>query len=494
MEIKMDLPKDFISEIEDILGEESASFFESYEKRPRKALRLRGSRKNDTVLHKLVEGLSKVPWEERGYYYDGEASVGDPEGGIGMGAGVGDGPIGGALTDPGKDPLHRAGAYYIQEPSAMAPAALLIKLLCERNEPLRILDLCSAPGGKGTSLGEAFAGRGFVTCNEIHRGRAEILSENVERMGLSNVLVISEDPSRLSERFQGYFHGILVDAPCSGEGMFRKDSDAVSQWSRDNVLMCAKRQEEILDFAAPMLAPGGVLVYSTCTFSGEENEGSIQRLLKDNDRLEILDPVEICRMIDIPGADVRSYGIRLWPHRVAGEGHFLAAVRDKDYAGASPGQGFAVSNPAAPTYKDRLSDKSLTDLCREAAGFEAVKLPPGKLLSFGDQLYLSPPDMPDIRGLKVLRPGLHLGTLKKGRFIPSHALALWLSPGDFPAIVDLGEDTASALKYQRGETLNIEDTKLKGWALICCRGFSLGWGKVVSGVVKNHYPKGLREH
>lgn len=424
--------------------------------------------------------LTPVPWAENGFYYEAEDA-------------------------PGKHPYHEAGVYYIQEPSAMAPAGLL-----EVQPGEHVLDLCAAPGGKSTQLGAVMKGQGLLVCNEINPSRAKILSENVERMGIVNALVTNETADRLAEVFPDYFDKILVDAPCSGEGMFRKNEEAGKEWSPENVAMCAERQDEILDCAAAMLRQGGRMVYSTCTFAVEEDEGSIARFLMRHPEFHV---IKVENQIPegtilMPGK-AESIGetkdtlsqelqtqlqntIRLWPHRLKGEGHY-AAVLKKD-GDTTPGYHALSLNGL----EKGISSKEYADYL----SFEKENLKihlTGKFYKFGDQLYLMPEEMPSLKGLKVLRPGLHLGTLKKNRFEPSHALALALNADQVVHSLNLNAEDDEIRDYLKGQTLNtsnIEDLQNggeKGWYLVCVDGFSTGWGKLAGGILKNHYPKGLRK-
>ena len=319
----------------------------------------------------------------------------------------------------------------------------------------------------------------MLITNEIHPQRAKILSENIERMGISNAIVLNETPESLSKRFIAFFDRILVDAPCSGEGMFRKNDNAGEEWSEENVALCAERQDGILDCAATMLRPGGRLVYSTCTFAPAEDEGSVSRFLETHPDF-YLEKEE-----------------RLMPHKVKGEGHFLAVLHREG--------GQLKSAAAAGTEKSlSLKDcREFLDFAKEALAIPAEELTEGKiLLRFGEQLYLAPAETPSLRGLKVLRPGLHLGTVKKNRFEPSHALALFLKKGQAVHAVNLAGDGIAVRKYLEGQTLTIgagcdvemADAALpKGWCLVCVDGYSLGWGKAAGAILKNHYPKGLRK-
>ena len=485
---------------------EYSEFLEAFDTEDERfhALRVNSSKCNDAK--ELIDVLQaenqetkgkkeniQVPWEDRGYYYDESMS-------------------------PGKHPYHEAGLYYIQEPSAMAPVHFL-----DPKPGERVLDLCAAPGGKSSQIADALKGDGLLITNEINRDRAKILSLNIERMGVKNAMVLSEDSFKLALVFEGYFDKILVDAPCSGEGMFRKNEIALSEWSPENVKLCAQRQKEILDNAAKMLLPGGRLVYSTCTFSPEENEQNIYDFLighrdfhvkevkliggMENGRTEWVDTSETT---DKNALSEVGRSVRLWPHHVKGEGHFLCVLErdgetNKDSVrGYVPGGRFvrAKSEQIKPFMEFALDTLKLTgDKAGSNKGdieltFSDGSSLNGGFLSFGDQLYLAPADMPSTNGLKVLRPGLHLGEVKKGRFEPSHALALYLKGSSCSLSFDLPSDSQDIRQYLNGQTLRLNsDNPLsgqKGWCLVTCDGYSIGWAKLSGGMLKNHYPKGLR--
>lgn len=458
------IPEAFETRMRGLLGEEYDAFRTSLEQEKYQALRLNPA-KADAGQWREQTGweLSAVPWCPEGFYYDGET------------------------LHPGKHPHHNAGVYYIQEPSAMLPAE------CLHAQPgERILDLCAAPGGKSTQIAVAMEGRGLLISNEIHPARAKILSENMERMGISNALVTNETPERLAERFPSFFDRIMVDAPCSGEGMFRKNEAAAEEWSEENVSLCAARQDGILSCAARMLAPGGRMVYSTCTFAPEENEGSVSRFLSAHPEFSLI-PIPKCAGME-PGREEwvtqpargLERTVRLFPHKIRGEGHFAAIMQKEGAAAGNPtfsaltgsAAGGILSEREVPEYLEFVS-QTLHASCNKLQG---------NLVRFADQLYLLPEGAPDIKGLKVLRPGLHLGTMKKGRFEPAHALALYLGGADVQRRAELSVQEAGA--YLRGETFPWEGDK--GWYLICVDGYSLGWGKLAGGIMKNHYPKGLR--
>ena len=366
----------------------------------------------------------------------------------------------------------------------MAPAAYL-----EAQPGERVLDLCAAPGGKSTQIAAAMGGEGLLISNEIHPARAKILSENIERMGIRNGMVINESPQSLAKIFESYFDRIMVDAPCSGEGMFRKNTDACEEWSPENVENCAMRQQEILICAAFMLCPGGRIVYSTCTFAPEENEGTISRFLEEHPEFHMVEVPLYEGMSPArpewtkhPAKDLQS-GIRLFPHKLHGEGHFLA-VLEKDGEVSDTYRGYCANG-----VQKSLNEKDIReylDFCKE----NLKKAPQGIYLKFGDQLYIAPEGMPATKGMKVLRPGLHLGTMKKNRFEPSHALALALSADEVVHSMDLPAEDLRVRAYLNGQTFSAEGEK--GWYLITVDGYSIGWGKLAGGVMKNHYPKGLR--
>jgi len=439
-------PERFTERMQTLLGEEFDAFAASCERPRNVGLRLNPLK---TAQPPCLEeyGLVPVPWEANGYYYNID-------------------------TRPGLSPYHEAGLYYLQEASAMAPAGLL-----DVRPGMQVLDLCAAPGGKTTQLAAALQGEGLLVCNEINPKRAKILSRNIERLGVANALVLNEHPLRLQDRFAGFFDRILVDAPCSGEGMFRKEEAAVTDWSEETVEMCAGRQLEILRSAAKMLRPGGRLVYSTCTFAPAENEGTVDRFLQEFPEFS----VALC---DAPwfapgvpawggGRDALRHTFRLWPHKLRGEGHF-AAVLEK--AGDAP----AAELPPAGGTK---AGGEFLNFCRE----NLVTYPEGRLLTFGQTLFAVPAQMPALQGLKVLRAGLELGEEKKGRFEPAHAWALWLK--EAKNMADFSCGSAEIAAYLRGETLPGPQS---GWTLVTVDGLSLGWAKGSGGTLKNHFPKALR--
>ena len=425
------LPELFLERMKHQLGSEYPAFLRSLERPRAVALRFNPLKGEIPALPFVGE---PVPWEPMGFYYDPDAR-------------------------PGLHPYHEAGVYYLQEASAMAPVQLL-----DPQPGERVCDLCAAPGGKTTQIAGRMAGEGFLLCNEINPKRAKILSRNIERMGVANALVTNEHPQRLAERLPGYFDRVLIDAPCSGEGMFRKEEAAVTDWSPEAVEMCARRQAEILHSGAALVRPGGRLVYSTCTFAPEEDELAIGAFLRSHPEFE----PECVEAPWFDGGENASY--RMWPHKLLGEGHFAAVLRKK---GEKAPEGEGCPGQKLPS-QWLVFAKELD-----------IRLPAGKAIAFGQSLYWAPEDMPELRGLKVERAGLELGVVKKDRFEPAHALALWLR--GCARTVDL--DLAKAEIYMQG---NVLDTDRKGWCLVTVDGYSLGWGKGDGRQLKNHYPKGLR--
>lgn len=410
----------------------------------------RGLRRNPSKPAALPLGVyDNVPWEPNGYYLSND-------------------------SDAGAQPLHEAGAYYIQEPSAMMPARALAPKAGEI-----VLDLCAAPGGKSTQLAQLM-GSGLLVCNEPVPGRAQILSRNIERMGIANALVISESPQRLEALWPSLFDAVLVDAPCSGEGMFRRHPQTVEQWNEQSPQGCAQRQRAILVSAIRLLKPGGRLCYSTCTHSSEEDEQNVRDLLDDYPSLTPLP-------FTVPLENGRAYQAEdgmahLWPHQVQGEGHFVALMQkdisQDDRAAALMPACDALGKP------DQSLAAAYVDFCKAKGA-----LPPFTPNAQMGQTLLYAPPLPPLRGVRVLRAGVALGFFKGKTFFPDHALAL---AQPTPCALSPYEVTpAQALAYQAGETLACPET-LSGYVTVTLSGLALGFGKASGGQIKNHYPKGLR--
>lgn len=427
------LPAQFLARMESQLGDEFPEFLKSFDRPRAVALRMNPLKGEPPRLPFV---MAPVPWEPMGYYYDPESR-------------------------PGLHPCHDAGVYYLQEASAMAPVALL-----DPQPGERVLDLCAAPGGKTTQIAGRMLGQGLLICSEIHPRRARILSQNIERLGIANALVLNEEPSSLAKRFRGFFDRILVDAPCSGEGMFRKESAALEDWSEENVALCARRQAEILDAAAGMLRPGGRLVYSTCTFAPAEDEDTVAAFLTRH-------PDYAPETVEAPWFRAGENGsFRLLPHKLLGEGHFAAVLRRMDGDRENPAEEPGQKLP-------KCAEVFLKE--------QGIVLPEGTGVLFGDTCFRIPEGTPSLRGLRVLRPGLELGTVNKDRLEPAHALALWLRPR--PGDPRLPFDSPELAAYLRGETV---PGNRKGYCVVCAENYTLGWAKGDGTTLKNHYPKGLR--
>lgn len=426
------LPQQFLDEMKEILGHEFDNFLKSYDEPKTTGLRLNTMKISKQELLDLdLFQLTNIPWAKEGFYYDE------------------------SIDRPGKNPLHESGAYYLQEPSAMSVVPKL-----DVQEGDRVLDLCAAPGGKSTYILSKLNNTGLLVSNEINPTRIKALGENLERFGAKNCIITNTDSSSLRNVFTGYFDKIVIDAPCSGQGMFRKDEVAIKDWSYSKVLECQSIQKEIIRDGFKMLKKDGILVYSTCTFAKEENEDVINEFINEFDDAELIEMH------------------RLWPHQVKGEGHFVAKIRKNRYE---------------ECYIKKIKTKSLNKELKDYREFEKKFLNieiKGDFYLKGENLYLLPDNCPDTKKLKVLRNGLHLGILKKNRFEPSHALSHYLKIDDAKYVEDLKIDDTKALEYLRGNTLNTNQSR--GWVLVSIEGIPLGWCKESNGILKNHYPKGLR--
>ena len=442
------LPPAFVSRMHAQLGEEADAYFAAMEMPCLRGLRLNPQKPVSDAALEAVGGVEEpVPWNaDLGRYLHQDSLA-------------------------GADPLHEAGAYYLQEPSAMAPVSVLSPRPGEC-----VLDLCAAPGGKSTQIAAALAGEGLLVSNEPVPSRAKILSRNIERMGVPNALVVSAQPEALAARWGVLFDAVLVDAPCSGEGMFRRHPETRAEWNPASPMGCAERQRRILGCAAAMLRPGGRLVYSTCTLSPEENEETVRWFLREHPDFSA-QPFSLSG--DYGTLDAPEGMLRLYPHRVRGEGHFVAYLRR---AGDAPAAD--LMRPAA----ERLSPPAPAVRAAYSAFAAPLRGLPAANAQLGDAL-LSAPDLPPLDGIRVLRAGVQLGVMKGKIFAPDHALAMCLSPACGLPVLAL--DCAGALRYQSGEALPAPED-MSGWALAVYEGLVLGFGKASGGQFKNHYPKGLR--
>lgn len=501
------LPEAFIRLRQPLLEKEWNDFIESYHQP--KTYGLRRNPLKD--CGEMPFQLEQVPWTLEGFYVNPEER-------------------------PGKHPLHEAGAYYIQEPSAMSVVSLL-----DPQPGDVVCDLCAAPGGKSTQIGGRLQGQGLLVSNEIFPARARILSQNIERLGIANAVVCNEPPDRMASFFPFFFDRIVVDAPCSGEGMFRKDDTAIQEWSPENVQVCVERQKMILNHADEMLKPGGVLVYSTCTFAPDENEEMIAWFLATHPDYMVEDwketpvGIEVTKYPDFAGlSNGRSDWVdleklvseckkedaalpkdleteltktlRLWPHKLKGEGHFAARLRKgsptsyleekKDYpkpdkTSSKKKKNLSVKNNlsketilAFEEFQKKFLDSSNASVRNIVQDFSD-----GNYELFGDEIYLLPKLSPSLKGLKVVRAGLHIGTSKKNRFEPAYAFAKTLKKEAVQNSHDCSFE--DAVRYLKGETISCNPSQ-KGWTLVCYKNCPLGWGKAQNGICKNHFPKGLR--
>ena len=453
------LPEAYIAQMKRLLGEAGFFAYEQSLSQPvTRALRVNLLLRPDGSLPCPIEGVGeRVPWAKGCYFVEGDAR-------------------------PGLSPLHEGGLFYLQEPSALSAVSVLAPQPGER-----VLDLCAAPGGKSTQIAGLMQGRGLLVCNEPVPSRAQILSRNVERMGVRNAIVTSAMPAQLAPRFPAFFDRILVDAPCSGEGMFRRQPEARDEWSAGSPRGCADRQLEILEAAAKMLAPGGALVYSTCTFNDTENEGVLARFTAAHPEFA-LEPFAL------PGLPSGSRGyVHLYPHEIRGEGHFVSLLRK---APDAPGAPENEEKPRRAVKPARGRGEQAKKAQQPAIAVPEDVLAPGvsfdRLHAAGGSLWALPEGLDDLSrldGLRVLRTGLLLAHAEGRRAEPDHALAMALRPEEAARTCELTWE--QALAYQAGETLDLGDLE-PGYTLLTLCGVSLGFGKQAGGVMKNHYPKGLR--
>ena len=427
--INAPLPEAFLERIRGQLGDGLPAFLCAMEEPARRGIRFNPLR---PFSRENIRGVEEaIPWAEDGFYLSPD-------------------------SDAGATLYHEAGAFYLQEPSAMIPAAVM-----DAKPGERIADLCAAPGGKSTQMGCAMAGKGLLLCNDPVPKRARTLAGNLERMGVSNGLVTCESPEKLAAWAPEAFDGVMVDAPCSGEGMFRRHPETREEWSEEKAKGCADRQREILDAAAAMVRPGGRLVYATCTFHPAENDEQVEAFLSRH-------PDFAREAFLLPGVDGSSGSFTCWPHQNKGEGQFAALLRRR-------GEGTGAMIPAGAPFRMSREESRLW-------GESGLPRPNGRM---GDTLIRLPEEM-NLAGLRILRAGLHLGQIRGKNWFPDHALALSAEPPDSPRTEMSAEE---ALRYLAGETI---PAQTRGWTLMTFRGLVLGWGKGSGGMIRNHYPKGLR--
>lgn len=459
------LPEAFLVRMKEMLGGEYEAFLKSYEMPRTFGLRLNTAKIDAEEFERIVPfEISPIPWVENGYFYPPEVR-------------------------PSRCPLYQAGLYYLQEPSAMTPAS------CLSAEPGEaVLDLCAAPGGKATALGAMLDGAGLLVANDISASRARALLRNIELFGIPNAFVANEPPARLLDMFPGYFHKILLDAPCSGEGMFRKEEALARDWTPEKSLELSRIQKELILQAADMLRPGGQLLYSTCTFAPAEDEETVSWLLAQRPDMELLElPQREGFSPGVPewgGGDPRlTRCVRLFPHKINGEGHFMALFQKAGIPDLVQQPARSRTNPDTEKWL-RLFFEEIGLHSLGGRPFDWKRVETRK-----DKVYYLPPVSTAFRGLNFLRNGLYLGDLKKNRFEPSQSLALALHKGDAEAVVSLPVGDERLTRYLKGETLSVlpgEAAHEKGWHLLCVEGYPLGFGKLVGQTLKNKYPPGWR--
>lgn len=457
------LPEAYIASMKEQLKDQYAAYERSFDFPVHNGLRINTSKLSSEDYDKINPWtLKKIPWlsEDCFYYEDG--------------------------CSPAKHPHYYAGLYYLQEPSAMTPAHVLP---VKTND--HVLDLCAAPGGKATQLGARLDGTGFILANDISNSRAKALLKNLELQGISNIFVTSENPQKLCNVYQSYFDKILLDAPCSGEGMFRKEPKMAVHWEMEGPAEYAVRQKELILQAWEMLKPGGMLLYSTCTFSAMENEEVIAWLLdscSDAGLCEIDAYSGFSNGISDEAHPELKKCVHIYPHRMDGEGHFLALLRKE----VSEIEKVNLDNTIINAKKIKQKIPKEAD---EFIKLVSLDFSSGFLYLLENQLYFLRNDMEIKKGIRYLRTGLFLGTCEKKRFEPSQALAMALKADEYPACVHLSSDDERVIRYLKGETIDLTGLSVSedfAWQLVCVDGFPLGWGKRQNGSLKNKYYPGWR--
>ncbi len=453
------LPAGFVDRMRRLLGDEADAFFDGYDAPLRRGLRVNALKcDTDAFLALFPLPLESSPFAKDAFYLDTPHKA-------------------------GADPLHHAGAYYMQEPSA---ASAVTVLRPQKGE--YILDLCAAPGGKSTQIAAALGGTGLLWCNEYIKNRAQILLQNLERLGVRNAVVSNADTAPLCVQLEGCFDAVLCDVPCSGEGMFRKEDVALTQWSESLVAECADRGDGILHNASLAVRDGGRIVYSTCTFAPEENELQIARFLQTHPDFELLDcgvdfgraalsASQLQAFADVPQDIPLERCRRIFPAD-GGEGHFIALLKKR---GDAPRRTHSAPKEIADDAVK--SAKALWDECFTVA-------PRGRFVRFGDTVRLLPDDLPTVKKLTVLSAGIPVGTVAKNRLEPHHALFASADSADCKRVIDLALSDERAIAFLHGEEIPVSCDK--GYALVTIEGIPCGFGKVSGGVLKNKYPKGLR--
>lgn len=459
MKKTINLPQNYLDAMKELLKEDYEDYLASFEEKRLYGLRINTLKISVEDFLKISPfELEPIPWIENGFYFHEE-------------------------DKPAKHPYYFAGLYYIQEPSAMTPANVL---------PVEdgdvVFDMCAAPGGKSTELGSKLDRTGLLITNDISNSRAKALLKNVEVFGIPNLCVLSEDPKKIADRFTGFFDKVLIDAPCSGEGMFRKDNKLIKSWEKNGPEFYSKIQRDIVLSGADMLKPGGKMLYSTCTFSKMEDEETIRHLLRERPEMQLI-PIPsyegFCPGIIENEEDTAMQiekCVRIFPHKMQGEGHFLALLeKDTD----------ASENYHA---KRKPSTEKLPEELLEFLSHVTFPVQKQDIFIRDSKVYQVSPEMPQEGGLRIMRNGLLLGEMKKNRFEPSQALAMALQMSEYDKIINLPASDERVVKYLKGETLDFENENdyQDGWNLFCVDGYPLGWGKYSKGALKNKYLAGWR--
>lgn len=455
----LNLPQEFINKYQNLLGDEASEFFESLNEDAQKGFRVNSLKFKNQDLG--LDLSHQIPFIDNGYY--GEIN--------------------------GHSLAHQAGYVYSQDVSAM-----YVGQVVDAHPGETVLDLCAAPGGKSTHIAQQLQNQGLLVSNEINHKRASILVENLERFGAKNTIILNEDPANIAKNLKGQFDKIVVDAPCSGEGMFRKDHNAVKYWHRDYPAECAARQKKILADAIQTLKPGGELIYSTCTFSPEEDEQIVTWILENYPDFELLsipkfEGMDAGRPEFSDGNPELEKTVRLMPHHFKGEGQFVAKLKLKDTAEKK------IKNKKKKNKKGNRSQLTneqfeLWQQTINKISNEWQEVKRNDLKVFNNHLYYYDHSWPDIFTMKYMRPGLYLGEFKKNRFEPSYNLALTLNPEQVVAKVNFSMDQWE--KYMHGETVTLSQQAKNGWNQLVCENIGFAFGKVVGTTVKNFIPKGLR--
>lgn len=445
------LDEKFIENMKKLLVEEYGAYEKSLTENHKSGLRINKLKTNYEDLKKYIEVGENVKWCNTGYYYDDD-------------------------TRPAKNPLYNAGLYYIQEPSAMLTVSCV-----DIKEGEYILDLCAAPGGKSTHIGEKLKGSGLLVANDISNGRAKVLAKNIEKHGIINFAVINEPHNKLVNKFDGFFDKIFIDAPCSGEGMFRKEPHVIQSWNENSPKEFSEIQTDILNTVVSMLKSGGTIIYSTCTFNLEENEKVIQKFLKEHSEFELIqidhEKLGVSKGYKLDDETNTDKAARILPCRQDGEGHFVAVLKNK---------GEKADNKVYSKVDDRKKFKEVYEFFEKNTNidFDNMGL---RLMLHGTSVFAVPYALYDMKGIRVVRSGMHVGELKNGKFEPSTVLALATKKENYKNIIDCKIDDIRVSKYLKGETIEADCDD--GFVVVCVEGYNLGFGKSNRGKVKNKYNK-----